>query len=433
MAKKEHLNLVFIGHVDHGKSTLIGSIFHSTGALTEQQLQKYKDKAKELGKSTWEFAYLTDATEQERKRGVTIELSHKKFETDKYVFTIIDAPGHKDFIKNMITGASQGDAAVLVIDAKDGVMPQTKEHIFLSKTLGIKQLMVAVNKMDLVDYKEDRFKKVKEDLKVWLRNAGYNPDTIDYIPVSAIEQQNIMEKSDKMGWYDGKPFVKTLNELKMPEKPVDLPLRVPIQDVYGITGIGAVPVGKVQTGVLKVGDQVVFMPGGATGEMKSIEMHHESVPEAEPGDNIGFNVRGVGKNDVRRGEVLGPADNPPIVAKRFKAQVIIIDHPTVITAGYTPVFHAGTAQVACTFDKLLAKVDARTGAVKEENPDVLRTGDAAIVEVVPKKPMCIEEKKKIPQLSNFAIRDMGKTIGAGMCIKVLEEAKVEAKKSKKKK
>jgi len=431
MAKKEHLNLVFIGHVDHGKSTLIGSIFHKTGALSQQELDKFKAKAKEFGKATWEFAYLTDATEQERKRGVTIELSHKKFETTNYMFTIIDAPGHRDFIKNMITGASQGDAAVLVIDAKDGVMPQTKEHIFLSRTLGIKQIIVAVNKMDLVGYKEERYKEVKEGLKVWLKNAGFDPDKIAYVPVSAIDQANLTDKYEKTPWYTGKPLVDVLNTLKMPEKPTSLPLRIPIQDVYGITGIGAVPVGKIQTGVLKVGDKVVFMPGGATGEMKTIEMHHETVPEAGPGDNIGFNVRGVGKNDVKRGEVCGPAANPPTIAKSFKAQVIIIDHPTVITAGYTPVFHAGTAQVACTFTKLLAKVDPRTGAVKEENPDVLRTGDAAIVEVTPTKPLVIEEKAKIPQLCNFAIRDMGKTIGAGMCIKILEKGTGIAAKAKK--
>ena len=422
MAKKEHLNLVFIGHVDHGKSTLIGSIFHATGALSEQELAKFKAKAQEYGKATWEFAYLTDATEQERKRGVTIELSAKKFETPKYVFTIIDAPGHRDFIKNMITGASQGDAAVLVVDAKDGVMPQTKEHIFLSRTLGIKQMIVAVNKMDLVGYKEDRFKKVVEDLKMWLKSAGYNPDTVEFVPVSAIESENLVKKSEKMPWYTGKPLVDTLDDLKMPPKPIDSPLRIPIQDVYSITGIGAVPVGKILTGVLKVGDKVVFMPSNASGEVKSIEMHHESMPQAEAGDNIGFNVRGVGKKDIKRGDVCGLASNPPTVAKKFKAQVIIIEHPTVIAPGYTPVFHCGTAQVACTFSKLLAKIDPRTGAVKEENPDVLRKGDAAIVEITPTKPMVIEEKQVLPQLSNFAIRDMGKTIGAGMCIKVIEKA-----------
>jgi len=422
MAKKEHLNLVFVGHVDAGKSTTIGSIFYATGSLSQQDLDKYKAKAAELGKASFEFAYFTDSSEEERKRGVTIELSHKKFDTQRYTFTIIDAPGHKDFIKNMITGASQGDAAVLVIDSKDGIMPQTKEHIFLCRTLGIRQVIVAFNKMDLVAYKEARYNELKTDATTWLKSAGFNTDTIKFVPISAMEQQNLVKKSEKMPWYTGKALVDELDSLQMPEKPTTLPLRIPIQDVYSITGIGAVPVGKVQTGVVKVNDKVVFLPSGGSGEVKTIEMHHETVPQAEPGDNIGFNVRGIGKNDVKRGDVCGLASNPPTVAKVFKAQVIIIDHPTVITAGYTPVFHCGTAQVACSFSKLLAKIDARTGAVKEENPDVIRKGDAAIVEITPTKPMVIEEKGLIPQMSNFAIRDMGKTIGAGMCIKVLEKA-----------
>ncbi len=430
MAKKPHLNLIFVGHVDHGKSTLIGRLFFETGALTQQELEKFKKKAEELGKTTWEYAYLTDSTEQERKRGLTIELSHKKFDTQKYTFTIIDAPGHRDFVKNMITGASQADAAVLVVDARDGVMDQTKEHIFLCRTLGVKQMIVAINKMDVVNYDEKRWNEVKEDVASRLKMAGFDVSKTVFLAVSAIKGDNVAKKSENTPWYKGPTLVDALDNIVMPEKPVDLPLRIPIQDVYSITGIGAVPVGKVQTGVLKVNDKVVFYPSGASGEVKSIEMHHEAVPMAEPGDNIGFNVRGVGKNDIKRGDVCGHPDNPPTIAKQFKAQIIVLDHPTVITAGYTPVFHAHTAQVACTFEKLLKKLDPMTGATKEENPEVLRKGDAAIVLIRPTKPLVIEEKSKIPQLANFAIRDMGKTIGAGMCIEVTEKGtpKGEAKK-----
>ncbi len=425
MAKKQHLNLVFVGHVDHGKSTLIGKLFHETGALTQQELEKFKKKAEELGKQTWAFAYVTDVTEQERKRGLTIELSHKKFDTQKYTFTIIDAPGHRDFVKNMITGASQADAAVLVVDARDGVMEQTKEHIFLCRTLGVKQVIAVINKMDVINYKESRWNEVKDDLVSWLKNAGFDTSKISFLAVSAIKGDNVTKKSDKTPWYKGPTLLEALNNIQMPEKPVKLPLRIPVQDVYSITGIGAVPVGKVQTGTMKVGDKVIFMPSGATGDVKSIEMHHESVPQVEPGDNIGFNVRGIGKNDIKRGDVGGHLDNPPTVAKKFKAQIIVLNHPTVITAGYTPVFHAHTAQVACSFEKLLKKLDPKTGATKEENPEVLRKGDAAIVLIKPSKPFVIEEKSKIPQLSNFAIRDMGKTIGAGMCIEITEKGKVE--------
>ncbi len=423
MAKdKPHMNLVFIGHVDHGKSTLIGRVFYETGALSQQDLEKFKKEAEEYGKGTWEFAYAVDATKEERKRGVTIDLAHRKFETDKYYFTVIDAPGHRDFVKNMITGASQADAAILVVDAKDGIMPQTKEHAYLSKVLGVKQINVAINKMDTVNYDEKRYNEVKEELSKLLRGIGYNVEKMHFVPVSALMGDNIVKKSDKMQWYNGPTLVEALNLFEVPEPPVNLPLRLPIQDVYSITGIGTVPVGRIETGEMKVGQKVVVQPGNVVGEVKSIEMHHESYQKAEAGDNIGFNIRGVGKDQIKRGDVLGPVDNPPTVAKKFKAQIIVLNHPTVITVGYTPVFHCHTSQVACKFTKLLQKLDPKTGAVLEENPDVLRTGDAAIVEIEPTKAMVIEKKSDIPQLSSFAIRDMGSTIGAGVCIDIIEKA-----------
>ncbi len=422
MAEKPHLNLIFIGHVDHGKSTLIGRIFFETGAVTQQQLEKLKKEAEEYGKSTWEYAYIIDERKEERKRGLTIDLAHKKFETSKYYFTIIDAPGHRDFVKNMITGASQADAAVLVIDAKDGIMPQTKEHAYLAKVLGIKQLILCVNKMDTVDYKEDRFNEVKADAENLLKRIGYDPSKIDFIPTSAIKADNITKSSDNTKWYKGKTIIQAFDALTLPEKPTNLPLRIPIQDVYTITGIGTVPVGRVESGVLKVNEKVAFQPANASGEIKSIEMHHENVQKAEPGDNIGFNVRGIGKDSVKRGDVCGPAKDPPTVAKEFRAQIIVLNHPTVVTAGYTPVFHCHTAQVACRFKKIEKKLDPKTGGVAKENPDFIKKGDAAIVLIEPTKPMVIEEKKKIPQMSSFAIRDMGQTIGAGVCIEITKKA-----------
>ncbi|ADP77443.1 translation elongation factor 1A (EF-1A/EF-Tu) [Methanothermus fervidus DSM 2088] len=410
MAKeKEHINLAFIGHVDHGKSTLVGHLLLKTGVISEQKLGEGEDK----------FRYVMDKLREERERGVTIDLAHAKFETDKYEFTIVDCPGHRDFVKNMITGASQADAAVLVVAADDGVMPQTKEHVFLARTLGINQLIVAINKMDLVDYDEGRFKELKKEVSDLLKIVGYKPDEIPFVPLSAFKGDNITEKSENMGWYDGPTFLESLDTLKPPEKPIDLPLRIPVQDVYSITGVGTVPVGRVETGVLKVGDTVVFEPPGVSGEVKSIEMHHEAMEKAEPGDNIGFNVRGVGKDDIRRGDVAGHTDSPPTVAKEFTAQIVVLQHPGAITVGYTPVFHCHTAQVACTLTELKQKINPATGEVQEENPDFLKTGDAAVVKVKPTKPLVIEKIKDIPQLGRFAIRDMGQTVAAGMCIDVV--------------
>jgi len=417
---KPHLNLVFIGHVDHGKSTLIGRVFFETGVLTPQELEKFKKEASEFGKVTWEFAYATDSTKEERKRGLTIDLSHKQFETNKYFFTIIDAPGHRDFIKNMITGASQADAAVLVVDAKDGIMPQTREHAYLARVLGIKQLIIAMNKMDTVNYDEKRYNELKAELEKLLKSIGYDTNKIPVVPVSALNADNIVKKSDKTPWYNGPVLVETFDMLEQPEQLVDLPLRMPIQGVYSITGVGTVAVGKVETGKIRVGQKVIFQPANVSGEVKSIEMHHESYDEAKPGDNIGINVRGVNKKQIKRGDVLGDINNPPTVVKEFTAQIIVLKHPTVITEGYSPVFHCHTAQVSCRFKKLLKKLDPKTGAVVEENPDFLKTGDAAIVVIEPTKPLVIEKKDEISKLSRFAIRDMGQSIGAGVCIDLVK-------------
>ena len=412
MAKaKEHINLAFIGHVDHGKSTLVGHLLLKAGAIAEQQLDDGENK----------FRFVMDKLGEERERGVTIDLAHQKFSTNKYDYTVVDCPGHRDFVKNMITGASQADAAVLVVAANDGVMPQTKEHMFLSMTLGIKQLIIAVNKMDMEDYSEDRFNEVKDEVATLLKSIGRDPKTTPFIPLSAFEGDNIKEKSDNMPWYKGDTLMDELDKLTPPEKPVDLPLRIPIQDVYSITGVGTVPVGRVECGVMKQGDNVIFEPAGVSGEVKSIEMHHEVFDVAEPGDNIGFNVRGVGKNDISRGDVAGHTADAPTVAKQFTAQVVVLQHPGVITVGYTPVFHCHTSQTACTFLDLTSKLDPATGQPEKEKPDFIRTGDAAIVEIKPTKPMVMEEARKIPPMGRFAIRDMGQTVAAGLCLKITDQ------------
>ncbi|AJC72269.1 elongation factor 1-alpha [Thermococcus guaymasensis DSM 11113] len=424
MAKeKPHVNIVFIGHVDHGKSTTIGRLLFDTANIPEQIIKKFEEMG-EKGKS-FKFAWVMDRLKEERERGITIDVAHTKFETPHRYITIIDAPGHRDFVKNMITGASQADAAVLVVAATDGVMPQTKEHAFLARTLGINHIIVAVNKMDMVNYDQKVFEKVKAQVEKLLKMLGYKDFPV--IPISAWEGDNVVKKSDKMPWYNGPTLIEALDQIPEPPKPTDKPLRIPIQDVYSIKGVGTVPVGRVETGILKVGDVVIFEPASTIfhkpiqGEVKSIEMHHEPLQEALPGDNIGFNVRGVGKNDIKRGDVAGHTNNPPTVVRpkdTFKAQIIVLNHPTAITVGYTPVLHAHTTQVAVRFEQLLAKLDPRTGNVLEENPQFIKTGDSAIVILRPTKAMVIEPVKEIPQLGRFAIRDMGQTVAAGMVISI---------------
>ena len=427
MADKPHINLVFIGHVDHGKSTTIGRLLWDTENLPEEEMRKLEDAAEEAGKETFGFAFAMDSLEEERERGVTIDLAHKEFDSDNYFFTIIDAPGHRDFIKNMITGASQADAGVLVVAADDGIQPQTKEHAYLAKTLGIDQLTVAVNKMDLVDYGEDGYNDIKDEVSEMLQGVGYDTSEIAFVPISSFEGEGVAELSDEMGWYEGPSLLDALDDLEEPEKPIDLDLRVPIQDVYKISGIGAVTVGRVETGELNPGDNIVFEPASTRlnknigGEVKTMEMHHEEVEQATPGDNIGWNTRGVGQDDVKKGDVAGTSDNPPTVVDSFEAQVIVLNHPNVISEGYTPVFHVSTAQVSCTFTDLKKTMNPKTGETLDEDPDYIKQGQAAIVEITPQQPLVIESNDDIPQMARFAIRDMGQTVGAGQCLSVNEK------------
>ena len=419
MAVKPHLNLVFIGHVDHGKSTLVGRLLYDTGALAEQDYRKLKQEAESRGKGTFAFAYVMDNLKEERERGVTIDVAYKKFNGQKNTFTIIDAPGHRDFVKNMITGTSQADAAVLVVAAKEGIQPQTKEHAFLAQVMGLKQLVVAINKMDEMKYEQSAYNAVKDEMVKLLKGIGYKVDEqVTFIPISGWVGDNVAKKSQNMAWYTGPILIEALDKLKAPEIPTDKPLRLPIQDVYNIKGVGCVPVGRVETGILRPGDKVIIMPPNKTAEIKSIEAHHEQLTEARPGDNVGFNLRGVTKEEIARGDVIGPISNPPTVAKEFIAQIVVLNHPTAIPINYTPVFHMHTAQLSCAITEIQKKLDPKTGTVKEENPKFLKTGDAAIIKVVPMKPVVVEEYKKFPQLGRFAIRDMGQTVAAGIVLSV---------------
>lgn len=424
------MNLVIIGHIDHGKSTLMGHVLVATGAVTDREQRELEKLAKELDRESWKFAYFMDNLAEERKRGITIDLSFRKFETKNKYFTIIDAPGHADFVKNMITGASQADAAILVVSGKTsefgsgiGEQGQTREHAFLAKTLGVSQLIVALNKADdaSFDYKEDRFNECKSELGKLLTAVGYKVDTIPFVPVSALVGDNLAERSENTPWYKGPTLLEALDQLDVPEKPLNKPLRLPIQDVYKIKGAGIVPVGRVETGVMKVGDKIIVMPDEFQGEVRSIEMHHEGINKAEPGDNVGFNIRGAKMKDLHRGDVVSPVSDPCTVVnpgQTMSCQLIVIWHPTAVAMGYTPVVHAHTAQIACKFVSLDKKLDPRSGQVVEDNPQFLKRNDASICQLGPIKKMCMEKYKDIPELGRLAVRDMGRTVAVGVVLDI---------------
>lgn len=439
--EKLHVNLVVIGHVDSGKSTTTGHLIYKCGGIDKRTIEKFEKEANEMGKGAFKYAWVMDKLKAERERGITIDISLWKFETAKYYFTIIDAPGHRDFIKNMITGTSQADCAMLMIASGVGEFEagyaktgQTREHALLAFTLGVKQIIVCINKMDdkSTNYSEKRYDEIKNEVGRFLMTVGYQAYKQDkttkkitewlvpFIPISGWTGDNMMDKSDKMKWYKGPCLLEALDAIVPPKRPTEKPLRLPLQDVYKIGGIGTVPVGRVETGIIKAGMVVTFAPAGVTTEVKSVEMHHEVLEQAVPGDNVGFNVKNVSVKDIRRGMVCGDSKtDPPLGVQSFEAQVIVLDHPNRIMAGYTPVLDCHTAHIACKFHALLNLMDKRTGKKVEENPKFLKSGQAGIVEMMPSKPLCVESYSEYPPLGRFAVRDMRKTVAVGVIKSVL--------------
>jgi len=422
--EKVHISLVVIGHVDAGKSTTTGHLIYKCGGIDKRAIEKFEKEAADMGKGSFKYAWVLDKLKAERERGITIDIALWKFETAKFYFTIIDAPGHRDFIKNMITGTSQADVAVLVIASGTGEFEagiakngQTREHALLSFTLGVKQMICAINKMDdkSVNYSENRYTEIKNEVSGFLKKIGYNPNKIPFVPISGWNGDNMLERSSNMGWYKGPTLLEALDNIIPPKRPIEKALRVPLQDVYKIGGIGTVPVGRVETGVLKPGMVVTFAPAMITTEVKSVEMHHEQLKQAVPGDNVGFNVKNVSVKDIRRGNVASDSKNDPASGcDDFTAQVIVLNHPGEIRAGYTPVLDCHTAHIACKFATLKEKIDRRSGKSVEKEPKAVKSGDAAIVLLTPSKPLCVETFKDYAPLGRFAVRDMRQTVAVGV-------------------
>ncbi|XP_012670547.1 elongation factor 1-alpha-like [Clupea harengus] len=450
--ERMHINLAIIGHVDSGKSTTTGHLVYKCGGVDPRTIEKYEKAAAEMGKASFKYAWILDKLKAERERGITIDISLLKFNTLKYTITIIDAPGHRDFIKNMITGTSQADVALLMVSAAKGEFEagisrngQTREHALLAYTLGVKQLIVCVNKMDVTEppFSQKRFEEVAKTVTNFTKKIGYDPTSVPFVPISGWSGENLIAPSQKMAWFkgwkvkskqgtaNGKTLLEVLDSIQPPVRTASKPLRLPLQDVYKIGGVGTVPVGKIVTGVLKPGMVLSFSPARMTGEVKSIEMHHQGLQTALPGHNVGFNIRNVSSKNLRRGDVAGNAQHdPPSEINSFVAQVIILNHPGKIQAGYSPVLDCHTAHVTCRFSELQDKLDRRTGNKIEDRPQQLRSGDAATIKLVPNRPMCVESFFQFPALGRFACRDLKQTVAVGV-IKSVEKADLNPRKAQK--
>ncbi|KAJ5846944.1 hypothetical protein N7534_010613 [Penicillium rubens] len=421
MGKEErsHLNIVVIGHVDSGKSTTTGHMIYKCGGIDQRTIEKFEKEAAELGKGSFKYAWVLDKLKAERERGITIDIALWKFQTSKYEVTVIDAPGHRDFIKNMITGTSQADCAILIIASgtgefeagisKDG---QTREHALLAFTLGVKQLIVALNKMDTCKWSEERYNEIVKETSNFIKKVGYNPKAVPFVPISGFNGDNMLEASTNCPWYKG--WEKETKAGKATGKTL-------LEAIDAIEP--PLPVGRVETGIISPGMVVTFAPANVTTEVKSVEMHHQQLKAGNPGDNVGFNVKNVSVKEVRRGNVASDSKNDPAAGcDSFNAQVIVLNHPGQVGAGYAPVLDCHTAHIACKFAELLEKIDRRTGKATETSPKFIKSGDAAIVKMVPSKPMCVETFTDYPPLGRFAVRDMRQTVAVGVIKSVVKNA-----------
>jgi len=437
MGEKEHLSLVVCGHVDAGKSTTCGHLIFKQGGISAREMEKLNATAAEKGKSSFGFAYYLDTCKEERERGVTIQCNTKEFFTDKYHYTIVDAPGHKDYIKNMITGSATADVGLLLVPAEKGGFEaaiakadpklgvdegQTRQHARLLYLLGVEQIIVGVNKMDACNWDEGRFNEIKDEFVKMLQLIGYKPKKVPFIPYSGFNGDNLVEKSDKAPWYKGwtanlKPkvtvtgftLVEALNNfIQPPKRSPELPVRLPVSNIYNIKGVGQIICGTVEQGTIRPGDEIGFVPCGLTGKkIFSIEQHKKVLDSAGPGNSVGLSIKGISKDEkVQPGDIIYVTkEGEAKPTKSFKAIVAVQEHPGVLKTGYCPIIFCRTAKVACKMTKIHWKMGKKTGGQKVDNPPELSQYENAEVEFEPTQPLFVEPFESCAALGRIAVMD----------------------------
>ncbi|GAA5984478.1 hypothetical protein JCM10908_003366 [Rhodotorula pacifica] len=428
---KPHVNIVFIGHVDAGKSTMGGNILYLCGMVDKRTLEKYEREAKEAGRESWYLSWALDSTSQEREKGKTVEVGRAYFETDARRYTILDAPGHKSFVPSMISGAAQADVAVLVISARKGEFEtgfekggQTREHAMLVKTAGVQKLVVVVNKMDdpTVNWDKERYDEIVSKLSPFLKGTGYNLKTdVTFIPVSGFTGANIKVAADRKiaPWVEGEPLLTFLDQMPLLDRKTNAPLMVPISEKY--SDMGCVVVGKLESGKVRKNQDLLLMPNKTPVQATAIynEMEEE-VPMALSGDNVRIRLRGVEDTDINVGFVLTDPKKPVRSVTQFEAQLVILDIKSIISAGFSAVMHVHTASEEVTLVNLLHYYDRKTGRKSRRPPQFAKKGMKIIALLETAQPVCVETFQIQPQLGRFTLRDEGKTIAIGKITKLIE-------------
>jgi len=424
MAEKPSISLAFVGPESCGKTTALAHLVHLLGGFAEEGAKECEDLARELGRPYRDHAWMLDALSEERERDLTIESSLQTFESGSFRFTAIDTPGKADFAKNVLSVTSLADIAVLVVSAAPGEWEagldsgRVREQLLCCFTMGIKHVAVLVTKMDdlAVSFASSRFEDIKKVVDKFLKEVGFKQKDTPFVPVSGISGANLVTKAGETDWYAGPPLVDALDSLGPINRPAEKPLRLPVLKVYDVAGTGTVVVGRVETGQLRSGSKVVFSPGGQTGEVESIRIDGKDVSEAKGGDIVSFSLGDeVAASDLRRGMVVSNSTNDPAAdCEWMVAQVVVLDHPGSIRAGYCPSIAVHTAQVPCEFEELLAKIDRKTGKDLEANPECAKSGDVVTVRMRPINKVCIEAFSAYPSLGRFTVRDNGRCIAVGV-------------------
>ncbi|XP_045761394.1 protein HBS1 [Maniola jurtina] len=423
-SEKDHLYIVVIGHVDAGKSTLMGRLLCELGEVSQRTLHKYEQESKKIGKQSFMYAWVLDETGEERVRGITMDVGRAQFETKTKKVIILDAPGHADFIPNMITGAGQADVALLVVDATRGEFEsgfelggQTREHALLVRSLGVNQLAVAVNKLDTSNWSQERFNEITKKLKAFLKQAGFKDSDVTFVPCSGLTGENLVKapaEAELLKWYSGPCLLEVIDKFNVPERPVSKPFRMSINDIFKGTGSGFCVAGRVENGVINKGDKVLVCPSKEMAEVRSLSINDLMSNIAFAGDQVSVTLSGIEMQNVAVGYILSDPVQQVPVTTRFEARLVVFNVKVPITKGFPVLIHHQSLVESANIVKLKALLNKSTGEVLKKKPRCLGNNSVAVVEIEVSRPICIERYKDVKELGRVMLRVAGVTIAAGL-------------------